>query len=102
MNWHLVTYADENFVEQQKYLHQIHKEGFVHHPFNRKQLESTKFYEDHKKILDSILENEIVIIKKTKHYEHQLTHQKLDITIEYIKTDKINNDKVSLIYKKIA
>ena len=30
MNWHLVTYADENFVEQQKYLHQIHKEGFVH------------------------------------------------------------------------
>ena len=29
MNWHLVTYADENFVEQQKFLHQIHKEGFV-------------------------------------------------------------------------
>ena len=52
MNWHLVTYADENFVEQQKYLHQIHKEGFVHHPFNRKQLESTKFYKDNKKILD--------------------------------------------------
>ena len=52
MNWHLVTYADDNFVEQQKYLHQIHKEGFVHHPFNRKQLESTKFYKDHKKVLD--------------------------------------------------
>ena len=49
MNWHLVTYADENFVEQQKYLHQIHKEGFIHHPFNRKQLESTKFYKDNKK-----------------------------------------------------
>ena len=47
---------------------------------------------DYKKLINSILENEIVIIKKTKHYEHQLTHQKLDITIEYIKTNKINND----------
>ena len=52
MNWHLVTYADENFVEQQKYLHQIHKEGFIHHPFNRKQLETTKFYKENKKVLD--------------------------------------------------
>ena len=42
MNWHLVTYADGNFTEQQKYLHRIHKDGFIHHPFNRKQLEATK------------------------------------------------------------
>ena len=46
---------------------------------------------DYKKLLNSILEGEI-IIKKTKHYEHKLTHQKLYITIEYIKTNKINYD----------
>jgi len=45
---------------------------------------------DYKKLLKSILDDEIVIIKKTKHYEHQLTHQKLNITIEYIKSNKIN------------
>ena len=52
MNWHLVSYADENFVEQQKFLHQTHKEGFTHHPYSRKQLETTDFYKDNKKILD--------------------------------------------------
>lgn len=52
MNWHLVTYADENFVEQQKFLHQTHKEGFIHHPFNRENLESTDFYQNNKSILD--------------------------------------------------
>ena len=59
---------------------------------------------DYKKLLNSILDNEIVIIKKTKHYEHQLTHQKLNITIEYIKTNKIHNDngflKVNLMQVK--
>ena len=52
MNWHLVSYADENFVEQQKFLHQTHKEGFIHHPYSRKQLETTDFYKDNQKILD--------------------------------------------------
>lgn len=52
MNWHLVTYADENFVEQQKFLHQIHKEGFIHVPFNRENLEKTDFYQNNKQILD--------------------------------------------------
>ena len=33
MNWHLVSYADENFVEEQKFLHQTHKEGFVNNPY---------------------------------------------------------------------
>ena len=52
MNWHLVTYADENFVEQQKFLHQTHKEGFIHHPFSRENLETTDFYQNNKQILD--------------------------------------------------
>jgi len=52
MNWHLVTYADEKFAEQQKFLHQTHKEGFVHHPFNRENLESTDFYQNNKQILN--------------------------------------------------
>lgn len=46
---------------------------------------------DYKKLLNSILENEI-IAEKTKHYKHQLSHQKLHITIKYIKTKKLNND----------
>ena len=53
MDWHLVSYADENFAEQQKFLHQTHKQGFIHHPYTRKQLETTQFYKDNKKILDS-------------------------------------------------
>jgi hypothetical protein len=52
MNWHLVTYADEKFAEQQKFLHQTHKQGFVHHPYNRQNLESTDFYQENKQILD--------------------------------------------------
>ena len=52
MNWHLISYADENFVDQQKFLHQTHKEGFTHHPYSRKQLEKTKFYTDNKNTLD--------------------------------------------------
>ena len=52
MNWHLVTYADEKFAEQQKFLHQTHKEGFIHHPFGRENLETTDFYQNNKQILD--------------------------------------------------
>ena len=52
MNWHLVTYANKKFEEKQKFLHQIHKNGFIHHPFNRSQLESTEFYFENNEILD--------------------------------------------------
>ena len=52
MNWHLVTYADEKFADQQKFIHQTHKEGFTHHPFNRENLKSTDFYQNNKQILD--------------------------------------------------
>jgi len=52
MNWHLVTYADEKFADQQKFIHQTHKEGFTQHPFNRENLKSTDFYQNNKQILD--------------------------------------------------
>ena len=52
MNWHLVSYADENFVEEQKFLHQTYKEGFIHHPYTRKNLVETEFYKENKDLLD--------------------------------------------------
>ena len=52
MKRHLVSYADENFVEQQEFLHRIHKEGFAHHPYTRKNLVKTKFYQENKELLD--------------------------------------------------
>lgn len=52
MNWHLLSYADEKFAEKQRFLHQIHNENFVHHPFSRKQLETTDFYKENQEILD--------------------------------------------------
>ena len=56
---------------------------------NKKVLENEFQY---KKLLDSILENDKEIYRTTKHYEHQLSHQKLNITIEYIKAKKINKN----------
>ena len=56
---------------------------------------------DYKKLLNSILDDEIVIFKKTKHYEHQLTHQKLNITIEYIKSNKINFNNAFLKFNQM-
>ena len=52
MNWHLISYADETFAKQQRFLHQMHKEEFVHHPFTREDLVQTNFYQENKKILD--------------------------------------------------
>ena len=52
MNWHLVSYADENFADEQKFLHQTHKEGFVHHPYTRNNLVETEFYQENKEVLD--------------------------------------------------
>jgi len=48
----LITYSDETFTKQQRFLHQIHKEEFTHHPFTRNDLVQTKFYQENKKILD--------------------------------------------------
>jgi len=52
MNWHLVSYSDKNFEKEQKFLHRIHRDGFIHHPYNRENLEKTKFYQDNKEVLD--------------------------------------------------
>lgn len=52
MNWHLVTYADENFKDKQQFLHQTHKERFIHHPYNREWIVSTDFYKENQNILD--------------------------------------------------
>ena len=52
MTWHLVTFADEKFVEQQKFIHQTHKDGFIHHPFSKENLLKTDFYQNNKQILD--------------------------------------------------
>ena len=51
MNWHLVTYADENFREKQQFLHRTHKEKFIHHPYNREWIVSTDFYKENQNIL---------------------------------------------------
>ena len=45
----------------------------------------------HEKELKSIVDARTNNIKNNKYYEHKLTHQKLNITIEYIKADKIIN-----------
>ena len=52
MNWHLVSFANEKFVEKQKYLHKIHEENFLHHPYSRDLLETLDFYKNNQEILD--------------------------------------------------
>lgn len=52
MNWHLVTYADENFKDKQQFLHQTHKERFIHHPYNKEWIRNTDFYKENQTILD--------------------------------------------------
>ena len=47
---------------------------------------------DYKEKLKSIIGVGMVNIKNKKYYQHKLTHQKLNITIEYIKANKIMND----------
>ena len=46
----------------------------------------------HEKQLASIIKERTNNIKNKKYYKHRLTHQKLNITIEYIKANKIIND----------
>ena len=53
MNWHLVTYADENFEDKQQFLHQTHKERFIHHPYNKGWIDKTDFYKENQTILDN-------------------------------------------------
>lgn len=52
MNWHLVTYADKNFEEKQKFLNRIHEESFIQSQYSRSWLESTEFYNENKELLD--------------------------------------------------
>jgi hypothetical protein len=53
MKWHLVTYADSNFKEQQKFLNKVHKNNFDEfHTYDREWLEKTDFYQENKKLLD--------------------------------------------------
>ena len=47
---------------------------------------------DYKEKLKSIIGVGMVNIKNKKYYQHKLTHQKLNITVEYIKANKIMND----------
>ena len=45
------------------------------------------------KVIKSIIGNESFKVKKKIYYEHKLSHQKLNITINYIKTSSIINKK---------
>lgn len=52
MNWYLVTYADENFKEEQEFLNKIHGDNFITKPYTRNWLETTEFYSSNKELLD--------------------------------------------------
>jgi len=52
MNWHLVSFANDKFKENQEFLHKIHSQSFYHHPYTREVLETTEFYKENKDILD--------------------------------------------------
>lgn len=52
MNWHLVSFANDKFLDKQKYLHDIHSKEFSHQPYTRAWLESTEFYAENKELLD--------------------------------------------------
>lgn len=52
MNWHLVTYSDGNFKEQQDFLNKTHGDTFTVHPYDREWLEGTEFYKENKELLD--------------------------------------------------
>lgn len=52
MNWYLVTYADENFKEEQDFLEKVHEKSFTVKKYNREWLETTTFYSETKEILD--------------------------------------------------
>ena len=52
MNWHLVTYSDGNFKEQQDFLNKTHGDSFTVHSYDREWLEGTEFYKENKELLD--------------------------------------------------
>lgn len=52
MNWHLVTYADQNYKEKQDFITNIHKENFIIHSYDREWLEFSELYNQNKDILD--------------------------------------------------
>lgn len=52
MNWHLVSYADDKFKDEQKFLEKNHSENFNIKSYDRDWLVSTNFYEDNQTLLD--------------------------------------------------
>ena len=52
MNWYLVTYADDNFKEEQDFLEKIHGEDYEVKKYNREWLETTEFYIENKNTLN--------------------------------------------------
>ena len=52
MNWHLVSYADIKFKEQQEFLEKIHSENFNVKSYDRDWLITTDFYKDNQSLLD--------------------------------------------------
>lgn len=51
-NWHLITYATDDFKNQQKFVTTVHKERFTLHSYDDKWLRKTGFYQENKEILD--------------------------------------------------
>lgn len=54
MNWHLVTYSDDNFKEYKDFLNQTHKDSFSICSYSREWLETTEFYSNNKSLLDDV------------------------------------------------
>ena len=53
MKFHLVTYSDGKFKEQQDFINRIHGGvGVVVHAYDRDWLEGTNFYKNNYKLLD--------------------------------------------------
>ena len=52
MNWHLVSYADDKFKDEQKFLEKNHSENFNIKSYDRDWLVSTNFYKDNQTLLD--------------------------------------------------
>lgn len=68
MTWHLVTFANDKFLDKQKYLHEIHEEEFCHHAYNREWLESTDFYAQNKELLDAPVGDWMVGMETVCHF----------------------------------
>jgi len=52
MKFHLVTYSDGKFKEQQDFINKVHGDSFEIHAYDRDWLEGTNFYKNNYKLLD--------------------------------------------------